>query len=80
MITDAPFPIATSVNGATLMIISPDSNVRPDDVLDNKYELRELFGSTKPKWEMWSDEELQRLVPPPTHDTPIEKSDEHGVL
>jgi hypothetical protein len=31
-------------------------------VLDNKYELREIFGSTKPKWEMWSDEELQRLT------------------
>jgi hypothetical protein len=30
-------------------------------VLDNKYELQQLFGS-KPRWEMWSDEELQQLT------------------
>ena len=29
-------------------------------VLDNKYELQHLFGS-KPKWAMWSDEELRDL-------------------
>jgi hypothetical protein len=29
-------------------------------VLDNKYELRHMFGS-KPKWAMWSDQELQNL-------------------
>jgi hypothetical protein len=28
-------------------------------VLDNKYELQHLFGS-KPKWAMWSDQELQQ--------------------
>ena len=32
-------------------------------VLDNKYELRQIYGS-KPKWTVWSDEELQRLVKP----------------
>ncbi len=30
------------------------------NVLDNKYELYSLFGS-KPKWEMWSDQELKSL-------------------
>jgi hypothetical protein len=30
-------------------------------VLGNKYELRDFLGSTKPRWEMWSDEELRRL-------------------
>ncbi len=30
-------------------------------VLDNKYELRQQF-SSKPKWTVWSDQELQRLV------------------
>lgn len=29
-------------------------------ILDNKYELRQF--ETKPRWEVWSDEELQRLV------------------
>jgi hypothetical protein len=29
-------------------------------VLDNKYELQHLFGS-KPKWAVWSDQELQDL-------------------
>ena len=29
-------------------------------VLDNKYELQHLF-STKPKWAMWSDQELRKL-------------------
>ena len=29
-------------------------------VLDNKYELQHLFGS-KPKWAIWSDQELQNL-------------------
>ena len=32
-------------------------------VLDNKYELHQIYGS-KPKWTVWSDEELQRLVKP----------------
>ena len=32
-------------------------------VLDNKYELQQIYGS-KPKWTVWSDEELQRLVKP----------------
>lgn len=30
-------------------------------VLDNRYELRQTFGS-KPKWEVWSDEELRQLA------------------
>jgi hypothetical protein len=30
-------------------------------VLDNKYELEHLFGS-KPKWTVWSDQELQDLL------------------
>jgi hypothetical protein len=30
-------------------------------VLDNKYELHQSFGS-KPKWEVWSDEELRQLT------------------
>lgn len=33
------------------------------NVLDNKYELRQKFGS-KPKWSVWTDEELQKLVKP----------------
>ncbi len=32
-------------------------------VLDNKYELQRIYGS-KPRWTVWSDEELQRLVKP----------------
>jgi hypothetical protein len=32
-------------------------------VLDNKYELQQIFDS-KPRWEMWSDEELQHLTRP----------------
>jgi hypothetical protein len=30
------------------------------NVLDNKYELHQLFGS-KPRWTLWSEEELQNL-------------------
>jgi hypothetical protein len=30
------------------------------NVLDNKYELQQIFGS-KPKWTIWSDQELQNL-------------------
>jgi hypothetical protein len=30
-------------------------------VLDNKYELQHTF-DTKPRWAMWSDQELQSLV------------------
>lgn len=30
-------------------------------ILDNKYELRQQFGA-KPKWTIWSDEELERLT------------------
>lgn len=33
------------------------------NVLDNKYELQRLYGS-KPKWTMWSDQELQKLAGP----------------
>lgn len=32
-----------------------------DTIFDNKYELHKIFGS-KPKWEVWSDEELQKLA------------------
>jgi hypothetical protein len=32
-------------------------------VLDNKYELKHIFGS-KPKWSIWSDQELQELLGP----------------
>jgi hypothetical protein len=30
-----------------------------DNVLDNKYELKKIFGS-KPKWTIWSNEELEK--------------------
>ncbi len=30
-------------------------------VLDNKYELQQMFGS-KPKWTVWSGQELQKLL------------------
>jgi hypothetical protein len=33
------------------------------NVLDNKYELQHLFGS-KPRWTIWSDQELQNLLGP----------------
>jgi hypothetical protein len=33
-----------------------------DSVLDNKYELKDVFGS-KPKWAGWTDEELQKYLP-----------------
>jgi hypothetical protein len=32
-----------------------------ENVLGNKYELQQIFDS-KPRWEMWSDEELQHLT------------------
>lgn len=31
------------------------------NVLDNKYELQHMFGS-KPRWTIWSDQELQNLL------------------
>ena len=31
------------------------------NVLDNKYELEQIYGS-KPRWTVWSDEELERLT------------------
>jgi hypothetical protein len=34
-----------------------------ESVLDNKYALQQFFGP-KPRWEMWSDEELQHLTRP----------------
>jgi hypothetical protein len=30
-----------------------------DNVLDNKYELKKIFGA-RPAWEIWSDEELEK--------------------
>ncbi len=34
------------------------------NVLDNKYELKDLFGfGSKPKWTIWSDEELEKYQP-----------------
>ena len=32
-----------------------------ENVLDNKYELRQIFGS-KPKWEVWSEHEIEGLL------------------
>jgi hypothetical protein len=39
-------------------------------VLDNKYELRQLFGS-KPRWAVWSEQDLKNLLA--SHEAIIEE-------